>query len=158
MSRQLSFKEAANELGVSLRTIYRRVKSGELQETTVDGTRVIVMTDDNTSGTEGPVNTPTTATASEQCHEVHDTTTGSDTEMSLLRTKIAELQADRDRWHAESDSWRHMSEVLSQRLSEVTGTLYRLNEQKALAPPPPVEVNQRRPWWMFWAPRTRAEA
>ncbi len=164
--RHLNIEEAAAELGVSRRTIERRIRRGQLQTEIVAGRRMVVapVVESETQpvahvvvGIE-PTCTPVATPVSQVSHDNPDTMTDTCDTCRANDALVSELRARLTDTEAERDHWRHMSQDLSQNMSELTATLYRLNEQKALAPPPPVEINQHRPWWMFWAPRTRAEA
>lgn len=149
--RLVTLQEAADVLGVSVRTIRRRVRSGELVSTMIDGRRLVslagVPRDHSGSG------------ASQDTVSRHARGHVPDTSplVSDLRARIAELEGERDRarqdtdrWQEQAGHWQTMSQDLSQRLSEVTGTLYRLTEAKALPPAPEPKETPTAPWWAFW--------
>jgi hypothetical protein len=131
-TRHLTIREAAAHLGVSTRTINRRVQAGTLTETLRDGVRYVVLGD-------VPAYTyPETLTAETQDRTDRDT----ETLVSELRDRLQATEADRDHW-------RHQAETLSRNVSELTATLYRLGEQNAL-PTPDRWTEPYRPWWQFW--------
>jgi excisionase family DNA binding protein len=136
-TRHLTIREAAAQLGVSTRTINRRIRAGTLTETQRDGVRYAVL---------GDVPAPTypeTSTAETQDRTDRDT----ETLMSELRDRLQATETDRDHW-------RHQAETLSRNVSELTATLYRLSDQKALPTPKP-RTNKPSRWWQLWKlPRT----
>ncbi len=128
-TRHLTIREAATHLGVSTRTINRRVRARTLTETQRDGVRYVVLAD---VPAQTCIETPTT--------ETRDKTDGdTETLVSELRDRLAITAADRDHW-------RHQAETLSRNVSELTATLYQLGNQKAINAP----KQQHRPWWAFW--------
>ncbi len=153
MSDRLSYEETATRLGVSVRTVYRRVRAGELPTVTVDGRRWVVMTNDMAPRTPRPL-IDTTADTDRQVADP----------LSLLQTRIAELETDRDRW-------RDIADELSDTVAELNRTVQgqiviiaqsegRLKapitaqEQQALTPPVEALEPQHRPWWRFWSGRS----
>jgi excisionase family DNA binding protein len=136
-TRHLTIREAAAHLGVSTRTINRRVRAGTLTQTQRDGVRYIVLGDI-------PAQTyPEPSTAETQDRTDRDT----ETLVSELRDRLATTEADRDHW-------RHQAETLSRNVSELTATLYQLGNQKAINAP----KQQHRPWWAFWKLAVSPEA
>jgi uncharacterized NAD(P)/FAD-binding protein YdhS len=128
-TRHLTIREAATHLGVSTRTINRRVRAGTLTETQRDGVRYVVLGDVPTQTSPEP------STAETQDRTDRDT----ETLMSELRDRLAGAEADRDHW-------RHQAETLSRNVSELTTTLYQVTQQKAL----PAPSQNKAPWWAFW--------
>lgn len=178
--RQLTVKDAARELGVSTRTVERRIQLGGLPSETVNGRRYVLLPTDSTE----PTPTDDTDTdsfpkwldrrtaawiAADLKHTWKEATAGWTDE---LRAQIqdpfdgehddpalpsgdtsqatANPQEERLRTvEADRDHWRHEAQQLQQRLAEVTATLYRLTEQKAL-PPPDNRSDGPHRWWQFW--------
>ncbi len=142
--RLVTLQEAADALGVSVRTIRRRVRSGELVSVMSEGRRLVslplVPQDHSDNGADVDTLSPPDSDVRRDTSPL----------VSLLEARIADLEADRDRARQDADSWQAMSQDLSQRLSEVTATLYRLTEAKALAPGPEPEDRPSAPWWAFW--------
>ncbi len=112
MSDRVTFEQAATHLGVSVRTVYRRVRSGELQTVNTDGRQWVVMPE-----TSPPPIAPT----------VSDNATDTDRQMtdtvSQLLNRIADLEADRDRWRDTADRLTDTVSKLSDNVSELTRTV-----------------------------------
>ncbi len=126
--RQLTINEAARELGVTRRTIERRIQKGDIVASYVNSKRYVHISDNGA--------TPPTVT--------HDSrTTDSDT-----ATQVATLRA-------ELDTIRQERDYLRQHVSQLTATLYRLGDQKAIDVPQRPEVRPI-PWWAFWRQRPSA--
>ncbi len=146
--RLVTLQEAAAALGVSVRTIRRRVKDGELMSAMVDGRRMVSLPDGSHESSD---NTPLSPGVSPSVAAPGpDNPASMSPLLSQLEARIADLEVDRDRARQDADRWHAMSQDLSQRLSEVTGTLYRLTEAKALTPGPEPQNPPRAPWWAFW--------
>ncbi len=154
----VTLEQAAAALGCSVRTVRRRIRAGELSAYMVDGRRMVSLPEVLDAASE--TSTPAVA-VSPPVSDVSGTTGQVVSDMSplvsQLQTRIAELEADRDRarldadkWQDQAGHWQAMSQELSQRLSEVTGTLYRLTEAKALTPGPEYQERPRALWWAFW--------
>ncbi len=121
--RQLTINEAAKALGVTRRTIERRIQKGDIVASCVNGKRYVHISDNHTTA-------PTLT---------HDTSqTDHDTASQLAATR------------AELETIRQERDYLRQHVSQLTATLYRLGEQKAIEPPRTVQ----RPWWAFWRAAT----
>ncbi|MDP9350289.1 MAG: excisionase family DNA-binding protein [Chloroflexota bacterium] len=150
--RHVTVSDAARLLGVSRRTIQRRVKAGELRMVEVGGAQRVVL--DETSEI-----TTTLATAPSD----------SDAEVSQLRAQVAALEAelggvraeldttrqDRDRWHEHAERQGATIDRLTVTLAQLGDTVV---EQRALssgAPEQEVGEDTTRapssPWWRFWA-------
>ncbi len=147
----VTLEEAAARLGVSIRTIRRRIRSRELSATMVDGRRMVSLPEVPDAASDNP------ATADAVSAPGRDNSDSVSPVVSHLQARIAELEAERDRarqdtdrWQEQAGHWQAMSLDLSQRLSEVTGTLYRLTEAKALTPGPEPQETPAAPWWAFW--------
>ncbi len=131
-SQHVSIAEAARVLGVSRRTIDRRIATGKLKTVEQDGARLVVLED-----------TPDTATPE----------TPPETDMSELVAMRARLQAveeERDHLRQTVDKLTGTVDRLTISLAQLSGTIV---EQQALdtgnersEPPRPAQ----RPWWRFW--------
>ena len=129
MSHSVTVAEAARLLGVSRRTIQRRIKAGELPTSDVAGRRYVVLSDIELSGGVATMPMRPDATRDE---------TG---EVGILRARLEEVTNERD--------------YLRQELTRAHTVLYAMQENKAISAPtqeptdPPRPV--QRPWWRFWA-------
>lgn len=131
MSRQVPLDEAAQVLGVSRRTVERRVKAGTLATTFVEGRKLVILSDellDATTDDESDVR-PTGAA---------DATVA---ELAALRAQLAAVTEERD--------------FLRVTVSRLLDTQARLLEQHAPpALPAPDEVSEsptaRRRWRWPW--------
>lgn len=125
----MSVSEAARVLGVSRRTIDRRIASGKLSTVDVDGVRYVVLDDAEVAH----------APAVDKPAHVSD--------IERMRAEMNDLRADRDRWAAHAQD-------LQRNVSELTATLYRVTEQKALPSSTQEPADAQRPaqrvWWKFW--------
>ncbi len=127
MTRRVTSQEAAEILGVSRKTVERRIKSGQLSATK-EGRRYIVDLPDE----------PEEEAKSRQ-------QTGDDSKDVRLAAALAELEAVR----SERDYLRQQTDNLSRNVSELTVTVFRLTETLALPPPQEAETKKRRtraPW------------
>jgi excisionase family DNA binding protein len=126
MSHSVTIAEAARVLGVSRRTIQRRVKAGELPTADVAGRRYVVLSDAEVSGDVSPLPIG------------HDATRD---EVGILRAQLEAVTDERD--------------YLRQQLTQTVGALYALGETKALSAPTEETTDAprpaQRPWWRFWA-------
>ncbi len=178
--RQATVKDAAHELGVSTRTVERRIQSGDLPSEAVNGRRYVLLptattepppTDDtDTDGFPAWLDPRTVAWfRADLRHTWQEATAGLTDELRAQIPDPFDMDPDdpilpsgntnptatspqEDRLRAvdaDRDHWRHEAEQLHQRLAEVTATLYRLTEQKAL-PPPDKRTDSPRRWWQLW--------
>ncbi len=130
MSTNVSVSEAARVLGVSRRTMDRRIASGKLSTVDVDGARYVVLEDTEVAH----------APAVDKPAHVSD--------IECMRAEMDDLRADQDRWAAHAQDFQR-------NVSELTATLYRVTEQKALRHPstdsnPDAQRPAQRVWWRFW--------
>ncbi len=125
MSHSVTVAEAARVLGVSRRTIQRRVKAGELPTADVAGRRYVVLSDTELSGELSPLPMG------------HDATRD---EVGILRAQLEAVTNERD--------------YLRQQLTQAVGALYALGETKAISAPTQETTDASRPaqraWWRFW--------
>lgn len=183
--RQVTVKDAAHELGISTRTVERRIQSGDLPSEAVNGRRYVLLPADNSpppptddtdedgfpnwleprtaawfiADAHRTWNEATAGWTPEQLAEVqvHSDRTRDDPALpSSSTTQVStDLRAERlQEVEADRDHWRHEAQQLQQRLAEVTTTLYRLTEQKAL-PQPDNRPDSPRRWWQIWKSPTR---
>lgn len=132
MSQNVSVSEAARVLGVSRRTVDRRIAAGKLRTVDQDGARLVVLED-----------TPDPATPE----------TPPETDMSELVAVRARLQAveeERDHLRQTVDKLTGTVDRLTISLAQLSGTIV---DQQALdtgqdTPEAPRPV--QRPWWRFW--------
>lgn len=113
MARTVTVAEAAVLLGISRRTLYRRIEAGEIPATTVAGRRLIILDaepDGTVSVTDGTVGTNTVT------HSVPETETSVITqgnsaggtqagtpEYEDLRARLADMERQRDRWMGQAE-------------------------------------------------------
>ncbi len=125
MSHSVTVAEAARLLGVSRRTIQRRIKAGELPTSDVAGRRYVVLSDIELSGDVSPVPSGRDATRDE---------------VGILRAQLEAVTNERD--------------YLRQQLTQTVGALYALGENKAISAPTQETTDAprpvQRPWWRFW--------
>jgi excisionase family DNA binding protein len=154
--RHVTVTEAGRILGVSRRTIQRRINAGELPTVEVGGVRRVVL-DSTSDSTDAPSDTPS---AHAQI----------DADVSHLRERVAALEAelsevrqDRDRWYGHAQSQGATIDRLTVTLAQLGD---RVIEQRVLpSPEEPSESRQEgdianegqspqqvapRPWWRFW--------
>ncbi len=116
---RVTYEEAARLLGVSVRTVQRRVRSGQLQAES-DGSRQWVLLDYVPKQEREPLSFPDRMSDTDR----HVADTVSDKMSSLvegeLRATIARLEADRDKW-------RTMAVSLSDNVSRLTDNVSELN-------------------------------
>jgi excisionase family DNA binding protein len=125
--RQLTINEAAQELGVTRRTIERRIQKGDIVASYVNGKRYVHISD----------NGPTVPTVT---YDSRTTDSDTATQIGTLRIELDTIRQERD--------------YLRQHVSQLTATLYRVSDQKAIEPPRTV----RRPWWALWKPTASPKA
>jgi excisionase family DNA binding protein len=106
--RQLTINEAARELGVTRRTIERRIQKGDIVASYVNGKRYVHISDNSA--------TPPTVT-----HDSRTTDSDTTTQITILCVELDTIRQERD--------------YLRQHVSELTATLYRLGDQKVLIAP-----------------------
>ncbi len=152
--RHVTVSEAGRILGVSRRTIQRRISAGELPTIEVSGVRRVVL-DSASDNAYAPSDMPS---AHAQI----------DADVSYLRERIAALEAelgevrqDRDRWYGHAQSQGATIDRLTVTLAQLGD---RVVEQRVLsAPESPQDAGNAgetvqspqvptpRPWWRFWA-------
>ncbi len=124
--RHLSYEEAARELGVSVRTVYRRVRSGQLASVERDGRSLVVL---EQQSRPTPIRPP--------IHAMTSTDTVSDSVMtngnlvSQLRLRLAEMEAERDRWRGQAEKLTDTVSELSANVSQLTQTVQGLEVMRA---------------------------
>ena len=154
--RHVTVSEAGRILGVSRRTIQRRINAGELPTIEVGGVRRVVL-DSASDSAQAPSDTPS---AHAQV----------DADVSHLRERVAALEAelgevrqDRDRWYGHAQSQGATIDRLTVTLAQLGD---RVIEQRALAAPEEAPESRQenddagevqspqtatpRPWWRFW--------
>ncbi len=112
---RVTYEEAARILGVSVRTVQRRVRGGQLQAETDNG-RQWIMLDGPEVQERTPLQFPDTV--SDTCRSVSDTVSA--LLEGELRATIARLEDDRDKW-------RTMAVNLSDNVSRLTDNVSELN-------------------------------
>ncbi len=151
--RHVTVSEAGRILGVSRRTIQRRIRAGELSTVEVGGVRRVILD----SASESPHAPGDTPSAHAQI----------DADMSHLQERIVALEAelgevrqDRDRWYGHAQSQGATIDRLTVTLAQLGD---RVVEQRALAAPESAQERDDagetvqspqapipRPWWRFW--------
>ncbi|MDP9380446.1 MAG: excisionase family DNA-binding protein [Chloroflexota bacterium] len=143
MPTHYTYTEAARILGVSRRTISRRIQSGELPTVEVDGARRVVL--DIPDGAQSVPDAPTGMPVP---------TPAQDAEIAALRAQLAAVESERDHLRATVDKLAGTVDRLTISLAQLSGAVV---DQQVLAagvdtseddtaPPEPVQ----RPWWAFW--------
>ncbi len=132
MPQYVSVSDAARVLGVSRRTVDRRIRSGQLSVIVQDGQKLVVLEDK--PGTPVMSETPP------------DTVS----ELATLRAQVEMLTSERDHLRQTVDKLSGTVDRLTISLAQLSGTVV---EQRALpageadtAAQEPVQ----RAWWAFW--------
>ncbi len=136
MPQYVSVSDAAHVLGVSRRTVDRRIRSGQLSVIVQDGQKLVVLEDK--PGTPVMSETPP------------DTVS----ELATLRAQVEMLTSERDHLRQTVDKLSGTVDRLTISLAQLSGAVV---DQQALvagvdtpegdtAPPESVQ----RPWWQFW--------
>ncbi len=140
----VSVSDAARILGVSRRTVDRRIRAGQLSTIVRDGQKLVVL--GNTSGAQ-PVET-----VSETPVETPPDTV---TELVALRTELEAVKGERDHLRQHLDKLTGTVDRLTISLAQLSGTIV---DHRALEAGTDthaeVAASQRpvqRPWWRFWA-------
>ncbi len=139
----VSVTEAARILGVSRRTVSRRIAAGQLPTVEVSGARRVVLDIPGGSEPGVPSNEGT-----------HGTVPILEADNSVLRARLAAVEEERDHLRATVDKLAGTVDRLTISLAQLSGTVV---EQRALeagrdtamedtAPQKPLQ----RPWWAFW--------
>jgi excisionase family DNA binding protein len=115
--RQLTINEAARELGVTRRTIERRIQKGDIVASYVNGKRYVHISDND-------------ATVPTVTHDSRTTDSDTATETTILRAELNTIRQERD--------------YLRQHVSQLTATLYRLHEPQEQLPTP---KHKQQPLW-----------
>jgi len=124
--RHLSYEEAAHELGVSVRTIYRRVRSGQLASVERDGRSLVVL---EQQARPTPIRPPIHALTGSDT--VSDSVMTNDSLVSQLRLRLAEMEAERDRWRNQAEKLTDTVSELSANVSQLTQTVQGLEVMRA---------------------------
>ncbi len=140
---RVTYEEAARILGVSVRTVQRRVRGGQLQAETDNG-RQWIMLDGPEVQERTPLQFPDTVSDTDR----HVSDNLSSPLEEELRATIARLEADKE-------DWRTMAATLSDTVSQLTDNVSELNrtlqgqtirlaqlEGRVLAPETPQEQPQ----------------
>ncbi len=117
--RQLTINEAAREVGVTRRTIERRIQKGDIVASYVNGKRFVHISDNG-------------ATVATVTHDSRTTDSDTATQVATLRTELDTIRQERD--------------YLRQHVSQLTATLYRLGDQKVISAP---KQNPSRWWVLW---------
>lgn len=99
--------DAARRLGLSVRTVQRRIQNGDLSTIERDGKRLVVLDDSATNG----------ATLTRQ------TTTNDATARDTGGELLAQLQAENEYLKAQVDAWRLQAEAANRTASETAAAL-----------------------------------
>ncbi len=143
----VSVTEAARILGVSRRTVSRRIAAGELPTVEVNGARRVVL---DIPGTSEPGVSPSEGTPSAPPMPTED--------MAALRARLAAVEEERDHLRATVDKLAGTVDRLTISLAQLSGTVV---EQRALeagtagtdahVEDTALQKPLQRPWWRFWA-------
>lgn len=92
----MTIKELAKELGISTQAIYQRLKAADIRLDEIKQGKTPELTDDGAA----QIRTMFTKTADKQTNDTTGALQALQLENSLLKARIEELTADRDRWAA----------------------------------------------------------
>ncbi len=140
---RVTYEEAAQLLGVSVRTVQRRVRGGQLQAETDNG-RQWIMLDGPEAQERTPLQFPDTVSDTDR----HVSDNLSPLIEGELRDTIARLEADKEAWRTMADNLSDTVARLTDNVSELNRTLQgqtiRLAqlEGRVLAPETPREQPQ----------------
>ena len=134
MGRHLSIDAAALVLGVSSKTVRRRLKSGRLSGRLVDGRWVVDLPDEVVDQEVSTLGT----------HD-QDMSSAGET-IAALRAELAAVQAERDRL------WQQLGEVTAVN-GRLAATVYQLTELKSL--PSAASKPSSKGWSWMWPFRRR---
>ncbi len=151
--RHVTVSEAGRILGVSRRTIQRRISAGELPTVEVGGARRVVL-DSASESPHAPSDTPS-------AHAQVDADVSHLKErVAALEVELGEVRQDRDRWYGHAQSQGATIDRLTVTLAQLGD---RVVEQRAIsAPESPQEAGNagetvqfpqaptQTPWWAFW--------
>lgn len=138
--RHVTVSEAGRILGVSWRTIQRRIAAGELSTVEVGGVRRVVL--------DGAFSSAPESETAAQVSQLR-------ARVEVLEAELREVRQDRDRWHEHAQRQGATIDRLTVTLAQLGDTVV---EQRALASgatEPDVGGSTIRapskPWWRFWA-------
>ncbi len=117
MSARLTYEEAATRLGVSVRTVYRRAASGQLETVTDNGHTYVVMPEASDPAMPAPSLPPGDSQVSDAVSE--------------LRARLADLEAERNHWRSVADKLTDTVSELSANVSQLTQTVQGLEVMRA---------------------------
>lgn len=151
--RHVTISEAGRILGVSRRTIQRRIAAGELSTLEVGGMRRVVL--DSASDSPPPLSDTPSARAQVDADVSH-----LQERIAALEAELGEVRQDRDRWYGHAQSQGATIDRLTVTLAQLGD---RVVEQRALAahesPQDSTDAGETaqspqapnpRPWWRFW--------
>lgn len=134
MGRHLRIDAAALALGVSSKTVRRRLKSGRLSGQLVDGRWVVDLPDEVVDQDMSTLGT----------HD-QDMSSAGET-VAVLQAELAAVRAERDRL------WQQLNEVTAIN-GRLAATVYQLTELKSL--PVAVSKSSSKAWRWIWPFRRR---
>jgi excisionase family DNA binding protein len=132
LSQYVSVSEAARVLGVSRRTVDRRIASGKLRTVDQDGTRLVVLEDTPVPAMSA---TPTETAMSE---------------LVAMRARLQAVEEERDHLRQTVDKLTGTVDRLTISMAQLSGTIV---EQQALdtgQDTPDTPRPAQRAWWRFW--------
>ena len=93
--RHVTYEQAAALLGISMRTLQRRIRGGQLATVTANGRQLVVLpiSTDSVEIPEPLVSTTTVDTNT-------PATPATDARITVLEVRVAELEADRAHWRS----------------------------------------------------------
>ncbi len=143
MPTHYTYTEAARILGVSRRTISRRIQSGELPTVEVDGARRVVL--DIPDGAQPAPDAPTGTPGHVPAQEV---------DIAQLRARLEAVESERDHLRATVDKLAGTVDRLTISLAQLTGTVVEQRALDAGIDTPEVDTDPEKPvqrrWWAFW--------
>ncbi len=108
----VTYEEAAQRLGVSVRTVQRRVRGGQLATVSDNGRQYVVLPAmSDQSDNVSPARQSSSGESSQRRENVVPERQADDPRIAALEARVAELEADRD-------MWRTMSAKLSDTVTE----------------------------------------
>ncbi len=148
----VTVSDAARILGVSRRTIQRRVKAGEMRMVEVGGVHRVVL--DETSDI-APISATAPSDSDAQLSQLHAHVAALEAELGGVRAELDTTRQDRDRWHEHAERQGATIDRLTVTLAQLGETIV---EQRALAsgaveaePGEDATRDTPRRWWRFWA-------
>jgi len=119
---KLTLEEAARSLGVSLRTVQRRIKDGDLSTIESDGARLVCLASDATeAATEAATPARQNATSDATARQID--ATKRDSAPDARADLLAHLRTENEYLKSQVDAWRLQTEAANRTASETAAAL-----------------------------------